>query len=178
LAAVLGIVRGHKGAVKVQSEPNRGTTFTLLFPAESAPPSATAAETSLTTPAVSRNPHVLLVEDEEAVRLVTQRILSSAGYTVTSAEDGQKAVDLVTRAPRDFDVALLDMTMPNMDGEEAFRLMRKINPDLRVLIMSGYSEQETLRRFEGEKSTAFLSKPFSRSSLMEKVLAVMANPTV
>jgi len=178
LAAVLGIVRGHKGAVKVQSEPNRGTTFTLLFPAESAPASSTAVETPLTTPAATRDPHVLLVEDEEAVRLVTQRILSSAGYTVTTADDGQKAVDLVTGSPRHFDIVLLDMTMPNMDGEEAFKWMRKINPELRVLIMSGYSEQETLRRFEGEKGTAFLSKPFSRASLMEKVQSVLANPTL
>jgi two-component system, cell cycle sensor histidine kinase and response regulator CckA len=178
LAAVLGIVRGHKGAVKVQSEPNRGTTFTMLFPADSAPPSDSVPEPSSTAATLPRSPHVLLVEDEEAVRLVTQRILNSAGYTVTAADDGQKAVDLVTRSPREFDLVLLDMTMPNMDGEEAFKQMRKINPDLRVLVMSGYSEQETLRRFEGEKATSFLSKPFTRASLMEKVQGMLAAPTV
>jgi signal transduction histidine kinase/CheY-like chemotaxis protein len=178
LAAVLGIVRGHKGAVKVQSEPNCGTTFTLLFPAEPTPSTVTTPESAPAASELPRSPHVLLVEDEEAVRVVTQRILSTAGYTVTTADDGKQAVDLVTRTPRAFDVALLDMTMPNMDGEEAFKLMRKINPELRVLVMSGYSEQETLRRFEGEKATSFLSKPFTRALLMEKVQGMLTGPTV
>jgi len=174
LAAVLGIVRGHKGAVKVQSETSSGTIFTLLFPAETPPVREQNREVaSADQPGKPLSPHVLLVEDEEAVRLVTQRILTSAGYTVTIAEDGRQAVDIVERSPREFSAVLLDLTMPNMDGEQAFRLMRKINPDLRVLVMSGYSENETSRRFEGERGTAFLSKPFTRVSLIEKVQAIL-----
>lgn len=179
LAAVLGIVRGHKGAVKAQSEPDQGTTFTLLFPAEngaSTEGSATPAPAAAASSGVVK--HVLLVEDEEAVRTVTQRILSSAGFTVTTAEDGRQAVDLVERSPRAYAAVLLDLTMPNMDGQEAFQRMRAINPEIHVLVMSGFSEHETGRRFEGEKGVAFLSKPFTRSSLMEKLNEVMSHSSV
>lgn len=173
LAAALGIVRGHKGAIKVYSEVGRGTTIKILFPATDRP-----AEESINT---TENPDrewkpsgtILLVDDEETVRTVCRRILEGRGFQVLTAEDGLEGVEMFRKAPDKIGLVLLDMTMPHMDGEEAFREMRKIRPDVRVILTSGYSEQDATGRFSGKGLAGFIQKPFSSSTLLEKIREIL-----
>lgn len=168
LAAVLGIARGHKGALKVYSEPKRGTTFKVLFPA--------ADHSAISKPKKSANQDswsgsgtVLLVDDDETICTVGEIILSELGFTVLSAPDGQVAVDLYRDHQEDLICVILDLTMPRMDGEEAFREMRLISSDIPVILSSGYNEQEIINRFVGKKLAGFLKKPYDRDKLIAKL---------
>jgi PAS domain S-box-containing protein len=173
LAAVLGIVRGHKGVIQVYSEPGRGTTFKVFFPALGEP--ATPPAPVLPVAATRKNSGtVLLMDDEDTVRRVAERILTSSGYQVVAARDGEEGVTFFREAPARFDVVLLDLTMPRMNGEEALRQLREIRPGVRVLLMSGFSEQDTASRFVGRGVSGFLPKPFSVEMLLTKLQDVLA----
>jgi CheY-like chemotaxis protein len=168
LAAVLGIVRGHKGALKVFSEPGWGTTFKILLPcAEGVPEEVTTAATG--AEGWKGSGLVLVVDDEETVRVTTARMLESTGFTTKLADNGRTGVEEFTAAPRDFTLVMLDLTMPHMDGDEAFHAIRKLRPDARVLLMSGFNEQEAIARFTGKGLAGFLQKPFTLSALREKL---------
>ncbi len=166
LAAVLGIVRGHKGALKVHSEPGRGTTFKLLFPAAaSAPAPADAASPSAPVPEWRGTGTVLVVDDEETVRSTVARMLPHLGCTAVLASDGQEGVAVFATDPRRFTLVLLDLTMPRMDGEQAFAELRRLRGDARVVLMSGFNQQEALVRFAGQGLASFLQKPFTVADL-------------
>jgi PAS domain S-box-containing protein len=168
LAAVQGIVRGHKGALKVYTEPGRGTTFKVLLPCaegtvEEAPPAEGA-------PADWRGDGTVLVaDDEETVRAVAARMLETLGFRVVLAADGEEAIGLFRADPDAFRLVLLDLTMPRLGGEEVFRQLRQLRPELRVLLMSGYTEQEVTTRFAGKGLAGFLQKPFQLPTLLAKV---------
>ncbi|MEP7187755.1 MAG: substrate-binding domain-containing protein [Roseiflexaceae bacterium] len=168
LAAVLGIVRGHNGALKVYSELERGSTFKFLLPAIDAPATPHAA-------AVPRQDDwrgqgsVLVVDDEPGVRAVATRMLARFGFTVLDAQDGAAGVELLRANSDAITCVLLDMTMPRMSGEETFRLMRQIKPSVRVLLMSGYNEQEAISHFAGKGLAGFVAKPFTATDLRAKL---------
>ncbi|MBV8903258.1 MAG: response regulator, partial [Acidobacteriia bacterium] len=170
LAAVLGIVRGHKGAIKVYSTLGQGTTFKLLFPATEERPEATTTHVPITSPAVSET--VLVVDDEDIVRRSAKAMLERHGFTVVLAENGKEAVELYRVLADKIDLVLLDMTMPVMGGEETFRQLKTIRPDVRVILSSGYNEVEAVRRFAGKGLAGFLQKPYSAMTLVEKVRSV------
>ncbi len=164
LAAVLGIVRGHRGAIKVYSEPGRGTTFKVLFPASSRP-----AQTGTARVAEPESWHgqglILVVDDEETVRTLAKRMLERLGFTVLLASDGQEAVEIFRQHAADIQAVLLDMTMPHMDGEEAFRELRRIRSDVCVVLSSGYNEQDATNRFAGKGLAGFIQKPYRLEDL-------------
>jgi PAS domain S-box-containing protein len=168
LAAVLGIVRGHKGALKVFSEPGWGTTFKILLPCAEGLAEVLAG----TTPGLDEwkgSGLVLVVDDEETVRTTTARMLEASGFTTRLADHGRTGVEAFTLAPDSFTLVMLDLTMPHMDGDEAFRAIRALRPDARVLLMSGFNEREATARFTGAGLAGFLQKPFTFLTLREKL---------
>jgi len=168
LAAVLGIVRGHKGALKVFSEAGWGTTFKILLPCADGP--AEAPGTAAPAPAAWRGSGTaLVVDDEETVRVTTARLLESLGFSTRLADNGRAGVEEFSATPDDIALVVLDLTMPHMDGEEAFRQIIALRPAARVLLMSGFNEQETVARFTGKGLAGFLQKPFTLAALREKL---------
>ena len=172
LAAVLGIMRGHRGAIKVYSELGRGTTFKMLLP-----PAEGTADVREAGPPVEAHPDsgtILVVDDEDTVRSVMKRILVRAGYTVLTAEDGIEGVAAFRAHRQEIRAVILDVTMPRMGGEEAYRQLRQIDPEVRVLLASGYSEQEATSQFAGKGLMGFVEKPFTPQTLLEKVRITLA----
>lgn len=168
LAAVLGIVRGHRGALTATSERGRGTTFRILLPCASGPVD-TPIPSGRSEPAWRGSGLALVADDEESVRATVSRMLEMIGFTTRLAEDGQIAVDAFRAAPESFQLVVLDLTMPHMDGEEAFRQIRGIRADTRVMLMSGFNEQQAIERFAGKGLAGFLQKPFTVHALREKL---------
>jgi PAS domain S-box-containing protein len=159
LAAVLGIMKSHNGAIQVKSEQGKGTLFRLFFPALIAPAKETAVPFTLSGPWQGSG-QVLIVDDEPEVRNVVARALQVSGFTTQLAKDGQEGVEYFRKHSNDLRLVLLDLTMPRMDGEQAFHEMHRINPNVPIILMSGYSQKLSLERFVQAKPAAFLSKPF------------------
>lgn len=175
LAAVLGIVRGHRGAMKVYSEPGVGTTFKLLLPV--AREAAQQVPREVRTESTWRGHGVLLiVDDEETVRTVASRMVAAVGFTPIATSSGLEAVGFVRRRGSEVAAVMLDLTMPEMDGAEVFTELRRIQPEIRVLLMSGFNEQEAVNRFAGKGLSGFLQKPFRPDVLREKLRAICEPP--
>ncbi|MEO6001692.1 MAG: response regulator [Opitutus sp.] len=172
LSAVLGIARSHLGAVKVDSVTGHGTTFRLLFPAAKGAPKASALATAVDQD-WRGNGCILIVDDEDAVRETAARILTRSGFTTVSARNGQEAVEIFARQPDDFSAILLDLTMPVMDGHEAFRQIHRLNASIPVIIMSGYNRTDSAARFAGEDAAGFVQKPFQSATLLEALQTVL-----
>jgi PAS domain S-box-containing protein len=172
LAAALGIIRGHRGAVEVKSEAGKGTLFRVFFPMSDQPlkraaPQAPVRETR------RAGGTVLLVDDEQAIRDVAGRMLEQAGFTVLRASDGNEAVSLFGDRKDEIGCVLLDLTMPRKGGEETFKELKGIRPDVRVVVSSGYSEQEVAQRFAGEDVAGFVQKPYLYATLVSMVSDAM-----
>ncbi|MFO1446864.1 MAG: transporter substrate-binding domain-containing protein [Opitutaceae bacterium] len=173
LAAVLGIVRGHRGALKVYSELNRGTTFKLLFPRAEGTADLSAARV---LPAVSWRGQgcVLVVDDEETVRSTAAVMLRRLNFEVALAADGREALAVYQSNPKRFVAVLMDLTMPHMDGKEAFAELRRLRGNLPVVLMSGFNEQDTISQFTGKGLAGFLQKPFQFEDLMAVMRATLS----
>jgi PAS domain S-box-containing protein len=179
LSAVLGIVRAHRGALKVTSAPGQGASFTVYFPAitkhDETPGDAAVSPASVD--AWTGAGTILLVDDEEAIRTLGKEVLEAMGFSVLTAEDGQEAVDLYREHGDDIALVILDLTMPRLNGEEALHHLRAIDPGVRVILSSGYSEQDIAERFAGKDLAGFVTKPYTLATLQTSLRHVLENTT-
>lgn len=172
LAAVRGIVKGHRGAIKVYSTPGRGTTFKLLFPA-SLKEGQKRRDKASEHASLEGTGTILVIDDEEIVRRTAKLTLEHYGYEVILAEDGRQGVEAFRQISDRVGVVLLDLTMPVMSGEEAFRELRMIRPDIKVILSSGYNKVEAIRHFTGKGLAGFIQKPYTSVRLAEAVRSVL-----
>ncbi len=163
LSAVMGILRAHEGALRVYSEPGKGTSFKVMF--------AVVEEAKVKQAEEGVSTHwrgsgtVLLVDDEETIRAIGSKQLQHLGLDVLTAEDGRQAVAVYRERRAGIDLVLLDLIMPHMNGEEAYRELRQIDPDVRVILASGYSESDITSRLAGKGLAGCLQKPYTLTNL-------------
>jgi len=155
-------VRSLGGDIVVRSSPGRGTSFVVVWQGEAPPPREAAVEARrLDTTGAGT---VLLVEDEDAVRLFSSRALRNKGYTVLEAKSGENALEILAAEPA-IDLLITDVVMPQMDGTELIRQVRLARPAMRVVCISGYAEEAFRKRLDSEPGVQFLPKPFTLEQL-------------
>jgi two-component system cell cycle sensor histidine kinase/response regulator CckA len=173
LAAVSGIVQGHKGTIKVYSAPGKGSTFKVLFPALSDAKESTFEPKFHHSEGGQKT--VLIVDDEAAVRSVARNTLQRRGYRTIEAADGREALEVYRQFAGEVSLVLLDLTMPYMNGEEVLRELKMITPSIKVLLSSGFNEVEAVQRFTGKGLAGFLQKPYSAAVLAETISRVISD---
>jgi two-component system, cell cycle sensor histidine kinase and response regulator CckA len=169
MAVVQGIVRGHRGGLDIHSEPNMGTSITVLLPVGAEIAELPVEQPQSRTATWRSSGTVLVVDDDRDVRGLTERILERLGFTVITADDGAAGVARFGEHQADVSIVLLDLTMPVMGGEQAFLELQRLRPDVPVVLMSGYTEQDATSRFTGLKLAGFLKKPFTIDELIAAV---------
>ncbi|MBP1465467.1 GAF domain-containing protein [Candidatus Chloroploca sp. M-50] len=178
LAAVMGIVRGHRGALTVKSTPGKGSSFTILLPVDQAGTtflktlSRPSGPSKPPTPPPDR-PLILVIDDERDVRSIVIRILERGGYRTLSANDGIQGLAICDHLPQPLGAVLLDLTMPQMSGKEVFYQLRQRWPTLPVVLMSGYTTEEMTSHFHDDSPIAFLQKPFTAERLLNLLHQVL-----
>ncbi|MDR3701513.1 MAG: PAS domain S-box protein [Candidatus Sulfopaludibacter sp.] len=170
LAAVAGIIRGHKGAISVTSTPGHGSRFLVLFPISVHGEAPDAVERAGAQPG---KPTVLVIDDEIIVRQMARTVLERQGYEVILAENGQQAIELFERNPMEFSLVVLDLSMPGMSGAQTLPELRRHRPEIPVLITSGYTESQAMHIFAGQDVAGFLQKPFSSQILVNRIAATL-----
>jgi PAS domain S-box-containing protein len=173
LAAVLGIVRGHRGTIQVFSKPAKGTTLKVLFPAVKKNLAKRSDKSKKGEAGVSEFGTILIVDDEAVVRDVAGSMVENAGFRVLKASDGRKGVEVFKKNSHKIIAVILDTTMPNMNGEETFRELRRLYPTVKVILSSGYNEQEATSHFVGKGLAGFIQKPYTQNQLIQKVKEVI-----
>ncbi len=170
LSGVYTIVKDHHGAIMVNSAAGEGAVVELLLPSE---PPQQAPEPPQPSRAVFGRGRILVVDDEEVVRESTQFILEGLGYEVATAQDGIAALELFRGQADSFDLVLLDMVMPRMNGEDCFIALRKIRPDIRVVASSGYTPRMGNEDYKSRGFIASIAKPYRRGELSQVIASAM-----
>jgi len=173
LAATQGIVRGHKGLLKVYTAPGKGSTFKVLFPAAADGREPPKLSRPVPVKAAMGSGTVLVIDDEEVVRRTAKAALERSGYNIVVAEDGVEGLRLFHALANKVSLVLLDLTMPGPGGEEVLREIRSISPEARVVLSSGYNEVEVIQRFTGKGLAGFLQKPYTAAALVDTVERVL-----
>jgi CheY-like chemotaxis protein len=175
MSAILGIVRGHHGAIFIDSAAGRGTTIRILLPAMeekgAADDALSAVQTALPGAAAPAGT-VLVVDDEEIVRDICKEMIESFGMKVLTASDGRHALEVFRQNAERISLVILDLTMPVMDGITAFRELVRIRPGVKIILSSGYDEQDSLRQLCGEGLAGFIKKPYHLKDLRDAIQQV------
>ncbi|MDX8387458.1 MAG: response regulator [Ghiorsea sp.] len=170
MSAMLGITKGHSGAMRIYSEVNKGTTMRVLFPVSSG---RISEDTLDSTPIpINATGTVLIVDDDESIREIGSSMLENMGYETRTACNGIEGVQTYKEHQEDIIFVLLDMTMPKLDGQGCFKQLKKINPHVKVILSSGYNEQEATSSFVGKGLAGFIQKPYTLSALSEKIASL------
>jgi two-component system cell cycle sensor histidine kinase/response regulator CckA len=170
LASVYGIIKGHRGYIHVDSEKGRGTTFSIYLPASEKKPRKVVKTNERV---IEGTGMVLLVDDEEIILKVGKDLLEALGYRVLTAKDGQEAIEVYKKNRDGIDIVLLDMVMPNVGGSDVYDRMKEINPDVKVLLSSGYSIDGQAAEILERGCNGFLQKPFNMQELSRKIREIV-----
>ncbi len=179
MSAVLGIIRGHKGAIFVDSRVNKGTTVRILFPVsetalpESEQPESREAIQPVRTRHASLGGTILIVDDQDEVIRLSREMAIRSGYSVMTAADGREAVKVFQEYADEIACVILALTMPRMDGSATFKALKQIRPDVKVILSSGYSEKEVAERFSGTGLAGFIQKPYGYRQLIKELERVL-----
>ena len=176
MSAILGIVRGHNAAILVESEVEQGTTIRVLFPAAETKDETNASEADNAPErhnTANKNIRILVIDDEDMVRTLCTRMLEHLGYQVMVAADGEEGSILFREHADEIDCVILDLTMPRLDGESTFHLLKAVKPEIKVILSSGFDEQQVSQRFTGQRLAGFLQKPFGLEELRKELARVL-----
>ncbi len=171
LAAVFGTVNGHRGAIEVYTEPGHGTTFTVYLPSAN-PSDAVDDDDPAPLPRAQPGKSIMVIDDEEGLRQVAVRILEDQGYIVHAFDGGASALGFYRERHADVDLVLLDLIMPELSGHQTGQRLRQINPDVRIVVASGYNSTGDVHALI-RKDGAYIQKPYKRRELLEAVAAVL-----
>jgi len=170
LASVYGIVKSHAGYIDVEAAPGQGAAFQIYFPASAKKPRS--PQRKFKAPVVGSG-NLLLVDDEKEILDISSQLLEKIGYTVFTATSGAQALEILNLDGVEIDLVILDLVMPEMDGGVAFQRIRSINPDVKVLLWSGYHSDERVARLLDQGCVGFIQKPINISLLSKKIAEIL-----
>ena len=173
LASTYGIIKGHGGYVDVYSKKGHGTTFSIYLPVTE---EEIKAEKKFSGELVKGNATILLVDDEEMILTAGDQVLNKLGHEVFLANCGQNAIEIYKQNQDKIDMVLLDMVMPEMGGGETYDGIKKINPNVKVLLSSGYSKDGQATEILKRGCDGFIEKPFTLEELSQKLNEILNNP--
>lgn len=165
LAAVYGTVQQHKGSIEVESKLDQGTTFIMLLPISN----EEVEELAVKEVDVKGKGRILVIDDEEVMRETVQAILETVGYDVEAAKDGRQGYELFKSKPDSFNLVIMDMIMPEMNGKDCFKAIRKIRADIKVIVSSGYADEKDLAEMQSDGLSGFLKKPYNKATITQVV---------
>ncbi len=174
LAAVLGIIKGHKGGLRIESEEGKGTLFEVIFPLVTSSTTADVPEKDKTSLVKGEGKSILVIDDEASVIELLADVFTENNFMVMSALDPVKGIEIYRQYHGKISMIVLDYSMPVMDGKAAFDELLKINNDVKVLLCSGYSEEETLSAFGIDRPMGFLQKPYKPDVLVQQVSKILS----
>jgi CheY-like chemotaxis protein len=172
LASVYGIIKNHHGFITVESIPKEGTSFHVFIPLDKTPSVENKSKILKTQKHESAS--VLLIDDEEYILDINKEILEDEGFTVSTCKDGVEGINYYSEHNTDIDIILLDIIMPKLGGYDCFTQLKKINPECKVIVSSGYSIDGEARKMLDEGACDFLQKPFTREKLFKTIHTVLS----
>jgi DNA-binding NtrC family response regulator len=171
---VYGSVKSHNGYVAVQSEIGRGTTVTVYLPVDMT--AMSRRRESVTKGALSGSGAIAVIDNDEAIRIISREMLTTAGYTVSEFNSGRQAIDHYRQHGASVDLFIIDMIMEGMNGRECFRELKKINPGVKAILSSGYSFESDMQEILSEGIRGVIQKPFDSARLTRVVAEALKDP--